>query len=44
VAYLLRTRSVEPDKQPLLNNGCVTRKNGVTAGRDVFGAVRAEAI
>jgi hypothetical protein len=32
VAYLLKARTVEPEKQPLLGNGCVTHNNGVTAG------------
>jgi hypothetical protein len=30
VAYLLKARIVEPEKQPLLANGCVTRNNEVT--------------
>jgi hypothetical protein len=44
VAYLLKARTVEPEKQPLLGNGCVTRNNEVTSGSGVFCAVRAEAI
>jgi hypothetical protein len=44
MAYLLKVRTVEPEKQPLLDNGCVTRNNGVTIGSSVFCAVRAEAI
>jgi hypothetical protein len=44
VAYLLQARIVEPQKQPLLGNACVTRNNGVTAGRYVSCAVRAEAV
>jgi hypothetical protein len=36
--------SVEPEKEPLLRNGCETCKNGVTAGSDVFCPVPAEAI
>jgi hypothetical protein len=32
VAYLLKVRTVKPGKQPLLGNGCVTCKNGVTVG------------
>jgi hypothetical protein len=30
VAYLLKARNVEAEKQSLLGNGCVTRNNGVT--------------
>jgi hypothetical protein len=44
VAYFLKRRTVEPDKQPLLCNGCVARNNGVTVGSCVFCAVRAEVI
>jgi hypothetical protein len=44
MAYLLKARNVEPAKQPLLGNGCVTRNNGVTVGIGIFCAVRAEAI
>jgi hypothetical protein len=44
VAYLLKVRTVEPEKQPLLSNGSVTRNNGVTGGSGVFCAVRTEAI
>jgi hypothetical protein len=29
VAYLLKAKTVEPEKQQFLGNGCVTRKNGV---------------
>jgi hypothetical protein len=29
VAYLFKAIAVEPEKQPLLGNGCVTRNNGV---------------
>jgi hypothetical protein len=32
VAYLLKARTVEPQKQPLLGNGCVTHDNGVAVG------------
>jgi hypothetical protein len=35
---------VEPEKQPLLGNGCVTRNNGVTVGSGVLCAVHAGAI
>jgi hypothetical protein len=44
VAYLLKARSVEPKKQPVLGNGCVTCNNGVTVGSGVSCAVSAEAI
>jgi hypothetical protein len=30
VAYLLKARTVEPEKRPLLGDGCVTRSNSVT--------------
>jgi hypothetical protein len=36
--------TVCPEKQPLLDNGCVTRNTGVTVGRHVFYVVRAEVI
>jgi hypothetical protein len=32
VAYFLKATTVEPEKQPLLGNGCLTRSNGVTVG------------
>jgi radical SAM superfamily enzyme len=44
VAYLLKEKTVEPEKHPLLGNGCVTRSNGVTVGGCVFCVVRAKAI
>jgi hypothetical protein len=44
VAYLLKARIVEPEKQPLLSNGCVTGNNGITVRSGVFCAVCAEAI
>jgi hypothetical protein len=44
VAYLLKARTVGPEKQPLLGNGCVTRDSGVTVRSGVFCAVRADAI
>jgi hypothetical protein len=44
VADLLKARTVEPEKQPLIDNGCVTCNNGVTVGSGVFCAIRAEAI
>jgi hypothetical protein len=33
---------MEPDKQPLLDNGYVTLNNGVTVGSGVFCGVLAE--
>jgi hypothetical protein len=36
VAYLLKARTVEPEKQSLLGNGCVTRNNGMPVGRVLF--------
>jgi hypothetical protein len=44
VAYMRKSRTVEPEKRPLLGNGCVTRNNGVTVVVDVFCAVHAEAV
>jgi hypothetical protein len=44
VAYLLKARTVEPEKQPLLGKGCVTCNNNVTDGSGVFCAFRAEAM
>jgi hypothetical protein len=44
VAYLLRARTVEPEKQLMLGNGCVTCKNGVTVGSGVFYAVNASGV
>jgi hypothetical protein len=44
VAYLLKARTVEPEKQQLLGNGRVTRNNGVTVGSGVLCAVCADAI
>jgi hypothetical protein len=44
VAYLPKVRTVEPEKQPLVGNCCLTSKLGITIGSDVFCAVRAEAI
>jgi hypothetical protein len=44
VAHLLKARIVEPEEQPLLDNGCITRNNKVNVGSGVFFAVRAEAI
>jgi hypothetical protein len=43
VAYLLKAITVEPEKQLLLDNGCVTCNSGVTV-EAVFGVVLAEAI
>jgi hypothetical protein len=42
VAYLLKVRTVKPEKQPLLGNGCVTRNNVVIIISGVFCEVRAE--
>jgi hypothetical protein len=44
VAYLLKARTVDSGKQPLLGNGCVTCNNGVTVESGAFRAVHAEAI
>jgi hypothetical protein len=44
VAYLFKARTVEPKKQQLLCNGCITYNNGVTVGSGVFTAVLDEAI
>jgi hypothetical protein len=44
VAYLLKTRTVEPEKQPLLDNGCVIFNDEVTVGNGVFCVVCPEAI
>jgi hypothetical protein len=44
VAYMLKARTVESEKQSLLGNGCVTRNNVVAVGNGVFYAARAEAI
>jgi hypothetical protein len=42
--FVLKARTVDPEKQPLLGNGCVTLNNGVTVRCGVFCAVHAEAI
>jgi hypothetical protein len=43
VACLLKARIVKPaEKPPLINNGCVTLKNGVTVGSGVLYAVSAD--
>jgi hypothetical protein len=44
MAYLLKAKTVEPEKQPVSGNGCVTCNNGVTVGSGVFCAVHAKAI
>jgi hypothetical protein len=44
VTYLLKARTVEPGKQPLLDNSCVTRNNGVIVGKAVFCVVNAKAV
>jgi hypothetical protein len=41
VAYLLKERIVEPQRETLLGNGSVTRNNGVTVGSGILYAVRA---
>jgi hypothetical protein len=43
VAYLLKERTVEPEKQSLLGNSCVTCNNGITVGSGVFCTVHSEA-
>jgi hypothetical protein len=44
MAYLLKAETVEPEKQSLLCNGCVTYNSGVTVGSGVFCAARAKAV
>jgi hypothetical protein len=44
MAYLLKARTMKPEKQPLLGNGCVTFNNGVTVGSGVFCVVHADTI
>jgi hypothetical protein len=44
VAYLLKAKSMEVEKQPLLGNGCVTSYNLVTVGKGVLFVVRAKDI
>jgi hypothetical protein len=44
IAYLFKARIVEPEKQPLLGNGSVTRNSGVIIQSGVFCAVRPEAM
>jgi hypothetical protein len=44
VAYLLKSRYMEPEKQPLLGNGCVTCNNGIIVGTDIFCVVHYKAI
>jgi hypothetical protein len=41
VAYLPKSKAVEPEKEPLQGNGCVTRNNLIIVGSCVFCAVRA---
>jgi hypothetical protein len=43
VVYLLKARTVELEKQPLLGNGCVTHNSGVTVGSGVLWAVPVKA-
>jgi hypothetical protein len=38
------TGTVEPEKQRLVSNGCITCDTGVTVGSHVFCAAHAEAI
>jgi hypothetical protein len=42
--YFVKARIMEPEKQSLLGNGCVTRNNVVTVGSGVFYDVLADAI
>jgi hypothetical protein len=44
LAYFQKARTVEPEKQPLLVDGCVTCNSGITVGSFVFRAVHAEAV
>jgi hypothetical protein len=44
VAYLLKIRTMEAEKQPLLGNGGVTSNSGITIGSGVFCVVHAKAI
>jgi hypothetical protein len=44
VAYLLKARIVEPEKQLLLSNVCVTRNSGVTVGFGGFCVVHSKTI
>jgi hypothetical protein len=41
VAYVLKARTLESQKQPLLAHGCVTHNNGVTVGSGVFCVIHA---
>jgi hypothetical protein len=34
--YLIKVRTVDPEKELLLGNGCVTQNNGITVGSDIF--------
>jgi hypothetical protein len=42
VLCLLKAGTVEPEKQPLLCNGCATCNNGVTVGSSAFCLDQAE--
>jgi hypothetical protein len=44
MACVLKARIVDPEKQSLLCNGCVTRNNGVTVGSGVFYVVPADTV
>jgi hypothetical protein len=41
---MLKARTVKPEKQPLLSNGCATSNKEITVGCSVFCAVRADVI
>jgi hypothetical protein len=43
VAYFPKARVKEPEEQPLICNGCVTRNNLVTVGSGICYSVRAKA-
>jgi hypothetical protein len=36
VKYLLKSRTVEPEKESFLGNGCVTHNNVITIGKVFF--------
>jgi hypothetical protein len=44
VAYLLKARLVEIEKQSLPRNGCVICSNGVTVGSGAFSVVHIDVI
>jgi hypothetical protein len=43
MVYLIKARTVEPEKELSLGNGCVIQNNGVTVGSYIFFTVCAEA-